>query len=299
MASLLFAVSAGITLTVQGSLNGMLTTYIGALGTSVLGFLIQSILLVAYQLTKKRGMTILKKVPPLYYISGVLATFPVAVTGICVARMGSSVTTCCSVAGQILLSAIVDHFGLFGNRRNRFSAKRLPGFLLILLGVLSINLIGGDGTGDASIGFLLIAMGIGACSIVIRTINYRVTKVTGSVLGGGLVNSLSGMIFGVILYLLTVSFKPDMTAFAAAPAFCYLGGVFGTACLLCNIMAYKTEHIFYSTIFMLIGQIVTGILMDIFLFHSLSTGKCIGIVIVLTGVLLDKLLTREKKAETK
>lgn len=294
MSSIIFAILAGISVTMQNSINGLMTPLIGAMGTSFTGFVIQLFLLLLYQFLKERKLISLKKVPPLYFSSGFIAAITVGTIGFCVSRMGSAVTTCCSVAGQMIMSALVDHFGLFGTQKHTFSGRRLPGFLLILSGVLSINLIGGSGIGEASLSFLFLAMCLGACAILIRTLNFRASQVTGSSIGGGIVNSLSGTVSGLFLFILTAGFKPDFSVYARIPASYYLAGVFGTSCLLFNIAAYQRQNIFYATIFMLIGQVGTGILMDILVFHSLSFGKCIGIAIILSGVLLDKLLTRQK-----
>lgn len=78
--------------------------------------------------------------------------------------------------------------------------------------------------------------------------------------------------------------------FPQIPIACYFAGAFGTGSLILNILAYRKENIFYATIFMLLGQVTTGILMDIYMFHALSVGKCIGIAIILAGVLFDKIL---------
>ena len=292
MSYLIFAVLAGISVTMQNSLNGLINPYLGAMGASFIGFAIQLTLLVIFQLAKEHRMVSLKNVPFYYYSSGIISSIVVGLIGFCVARMGSAVTTCCSVAGQIVMSALVDHFGLFATKKNPFSKKRVPGFVMILLGVLAINLIGGTQNGEASLHFLLLAMVLGSCAIVVRTLNYKSTQAAGSSIGGGFVNSISGTVAGGIFFIVASGFRPDLSAFLQVPLPYYLAGAFGTGCLLCNIAAYKKQNVFYATIFMLIGQVATGILMDVLVFHTLSAGKCIGILIVLTGVLLDKLMTR-------
>ena len=47
---------------------------------------------------------------------------------------------------------------------------------------------------------------------------------------------------------------------------------------------------------MLIGQIATGILIDLLFFHSLSFGKGLGILFIILGIVIDKLVTRNKAA---
>ncbi len=296
MMPILFAILAGISVTMQNSLNGLMTPIVGAMGVSLAGFTIQTILMTGFQLGTEKNLSCLKKIPVIYYSSGLISTFVVGILGICVARMGSTVTQCCSVAGQILMSTIVDHFGLFGNKKHYFTVTRLPGFALILGGVLAMNLIGNNTSSNLPLPLLLIGICLGACAVMARTMNSRASQYADSAVGGGITNSVGGMASGLIFFLFMTGFHPDFSSFAQVPLQYYLAGAFGTACCLCNIAAYKNSDIFYSTIFMLMGQVVTGILMDICVFHTLSFGRCIGISIVFAGILMDKFLTRKNNS---
>lgn len=293
MLSILFAMLAGICVTMQNSLNGLMSPILGAMGVSLAGFVIQSALMTACYLGKEHNLRFLRKVPFGFYAVGLFGTVIVGAMGVCVARMGSAVTQCCSVAGQILMSAVVDHFGLFGTKKNAFALRRLPGFLMILGGVLLMNLLGGGSAGRVPLAFLLLGMTLGSGAIVARTLNFRGAQYAGSSLGGGIVNSLGSAVCALVLYLAVSGFRPDVTVFTQVPPWLYLAGAFGAACNLCNLAAYKGGRIFYSTIFMLIGQVITGITMDLLVFHTLSPGRCVGIAVVLLGVLTDKVLTRK------
>ena len=61
-----------------------------------------------------------------------------------------------------------------------------------------------------------------------------------------------------------------------------------------SIIAYKRLETFYATVFMLIGQICAGVVIDLLVFHALTWGKAIGIAMIVLGVLIDKLVTRSK-----
>lgn len=294
MISIFFAVLAGLFLTMQSSLNGLLTPYLGAMGASFAGFTVQLVLLLLYQLIRERKPVGLRKVPFVYYTGGFIAAINVAVLANCVSVLGSAVVSCCSVAGQIIMSAIADHFGLFGAEKNRFRVRRIPGFLLILGGVLAMNLIGGSGSESVSPLHLFLAVLMGVCAIIIRSMNHKAADICGSTIGGGIVNSAGGMVFAFVLLLFMTRFRPDFPAYITVPPYLYLAGACGTACLLCNILAYKKINVFYATIFMLIGQVTTGIVMDVLVFKALSTGKIIGIVIVTAGIFLDKFLSGKK-----
>lgn len=294
MLQIVFAFLAGVAATLQNSINGLMSPFVGAMGVSLATFGLEAVFLLAYQMLKDRRMLSLKGIPFVYYLSGVLAAVVVGTLSICVARMGSAVTTCCSVAGQILCSTIIDHFGFFGFPRNRFTAKRLPGFLLIISGVLLINLLGNRSGSDAPMFLLLLATCVGGCAVIVRTLNSKASQIAGSPMGGGFVNTFGGTAGALILFIITSGFKPSFSAFTIIPVLYYSTAIFGTACLLLNIAAYNKMKIFYATIFMLIGQVGTGIIMDIFLFKSLSAGKCVGIVIILIGVAVDKLLPHKQ-----
>lgn len=292
MLSISFAFAAGITLALQNSLSGMMTPYTGAMGASLVGFIVQLILLVLYHLVREHKLPAIGPTPPVYYSGGLLAGVLVACNGYCVSVLGSSVMACCSVVGQILMSALVDHFALFGKERNRFSIRRLPGFTLMVLGVLLINLIGGSGVGEAKLVYLLVALATGFCSVFVRSMNFKVSNLLGSTIAGSTVNSIGGLISAFVLFFALSGFKPDLATFASVPIPCYFAGCFGVLCMLFNIAAYKKSNVFYATIFMLVGQVATSITMDILIFHSLSMGKCIGIAVVVAGIMLDKFLDR-------
>jgi len=294
MMSIFFAVAAGITLALQNSLSGLMTPHVGAMGASFVGFTVQLVLLVLYHIIREHKLPAIGPTPPVYYTGGLLAGVLVACNGYCVSVLGSSVTACCSVVGQILMSALVDHFALFGKERNRFSLRRLPGFLIMVTGVLLINLIGGSGMGEAKLGYLLLALTTGFCSVFVRSMNFKVSNLLGSTIAGGTVNSIGGLISALVLFLVLSGFKPDFAAFAQAPFPCYFAGLFGVLCMLFNIAAYRKSKVFYATIFMLVGQVAASIAMDVLIFHSLSLGKCIGIAVVIAGIMLDKFFDRGK-----
>ena len=296
MIYVLFAICAGITVTLQNGINGLMAPVVGAIGASLLSFLVTAVLILAYLAIFQHRLPSFKGARFPECLSGCIAVVVVGLIGVCVARMGSAVTTCCSVAGQIIMSAIIDHFGLFNAQTMRFRARRIPGFALILIGVLSINLIGASGSAKTPLLMLLLAVLLGSCAVIVRTLNVKISDSVGSVIDGGFINSFGGIVSGLILLFVTTGFRPDFSAYLTVPAYYYTAGVFGLTCLLLNIIAYKKLDTFYATIFMLIGQIGTGILIDLLFFHSLSFSKCVGILLIILGIVLEKIVTRSSAA---
>lgn len=296
MLYILFAICAGAATTLQNSINGLMTPIIGSMCVSCINFTVQAILILGYLAIFQRRLPAVRRVPLPYYASGILATIVVGLIGMCVARMGSAVTTCCSVAGQILMSALIDHFGLFGAQRVRFHLSRAPGFLCILAGVLCINLIGASGKMEAPLPLLLLTILLGGCAVFVRTMNARVARITGSVIDGGFVNSIGGSIGGLLLTLAISGSRMDFSAFGRVPAVYYCAGCFGLACLMLSILAYKRLETFYATVFMLIGQICAGVVLDLMIFHALTWEKAIGVAMIVLGVMIDKLAARHTPA---
>ena len=143
---------------------------------------------------------------------------------------------------------------------------------------------------------LLLSVLLGCCAVIVRTLNVKISDSVGSVIDGAFVNSFGGSLSGLILFFVISGFHPDFSAYLTVPAYYYTAGVFGLACLLLNIFAYKKLDTFYATIFMLIGQIGTGILIDLFFFHSLSFAKGVGILLIILGIVIDKAVTRSRVA---
>ena len=296
MIYVLFAIFAGITVTLQNSINGLMAPVVGAIGASFLSFTTQATLIFAYLTLIQHRLPSIRRARFPEALSGPLAMVVVGLIGVCVSRMGSAVTTCCSVAGQIIISAVIDHFGLFNAQIMRFKSRRIPGFILILIGVLSINLVGASDSARTPLPMLLLAILLGCCAVIVRTLNVKISDSVGSAIDGAFVNSFGGSLGGLLLFFALSGFHPNFSAYLTVPAYYYTAGVFGLACLLLNIFAYKKLDTFYATIFMLIGQIGTGILIDLLFFHSLSFSKGVGIVLIILGIVIDKVVTRSKAA---
>ena len=55
-------------------------------------------------------------------------------------RIGVGRTTAYVIAGQILISLVVDHFGLFGSTPQPLNLPRLAGLSLMVAGVMLVKL---------------------------------------------------------------------------------------------------------------------------------------------------------------
>lgn len=136
----LFTLFAGGCQSAMASLNNMLSSYIGLFAMCFVVHLVGGLLLIFYMKTIAHEKLKLSGMPWYLYSAGFFGIFLVASSSYCIGILGVSFMTCISVTGQMVISAVIDHFGWFGVPRIPFNLKRLPCFLLILAGLIVINL---------------------------------------------------------------------------------------------------------------------------------------------------------------
>ena len=127
---------AGLFLGLMQSFNGQLATYYHVFEVCFVVHVIGVIfLLLCKQLTTKEKLTF-KGLPLYVYTVGLFGVGLVAISSFCTPRIGATLTMSLSLFGQLVMSAMVDHFGWFGKEKKLFNLKRLPAYGIILLGLL-------------------------------------------------------------------------------------------------------------------------------------------------------------------
>ena len=109
-------------------------------GMSLVVHAVGGILLILYMKLFVHEKLKISGMPWYLYSAGFFGIFLVVTSSYCIGVLGVSVVTCLSVTGQLVISAVIDHFGWFGVPRIPFNLKRLPCFALILAGLIIITL---------------------------------------------------------------------------------------------------------------------------------------------------------------
>ena len=136
----LLVLFAGMLQSAMMSFNGLLSDSIGLFGVSLVVHASGGLLLVLYILLFVRTKITLLGMPWHLYSAGFFGVLLVSVSSYCVGILGAAATTCLAVAGQLFISAVIDHYGWFHVPKVPFSPKRIPCFLMILVGILLLNL---------------------------------------------------------------------------------------------------------------------------------------------------------------
>ena len=132
----LVAVLSGAAMALQGQINGGLGKKVGVLEASFISFGVGTLALFFIVVFFGSGdLLAVLSVPKWQLIGGLLGAFFVVVSVFVVPKIGVATTFMAVIAGQIILGAIIDHFGLFGGHRIPLDVKKL-----IAIGLLFISL---------------------------------------------------------------------------------------------------------------------------------------------------------------
>jgi len=89
--------------------------------------------------TPMTSFSSIKDAPPIAWAGGFLGAFFVTAAVLLVPRLGVAMTFSTLIAGQMIVTVIIDHFGLLGVPVREVSIARIGGILLISVGVILIR----------------------------------------------------------------------------------------------------------------------------------------------------------------
>lgn len=139
---LLLAFLAGMMLPVQFAVNTQLKNAIGSpITASAISFIVGALSLSLLVIFMKQPIMWKQALsyPVWIWIGGLIGAFYVFATVILMPKLGAGTTVAWILAGQIISSIIIDHFGLFHVSTHAISLERIIGALLIILGVILVQ----------------------------------------------------------------------------------------------------------------------------------------------------------------
>lgn len=140
---ILLAIIAGAVLPVQAGLNVQLGKSVHQpIFAAFASFLIGTLGLLIYLFILKfdfSSITQTKTVSPVVWMAGILGAFYVAAVIILAPKLGTALTFVLVVAGQMTISLILDHYGIFGLPIKHINWQRLLGVAFLVAGVLLIR----------------------------------------------------------------------------------------------------------------------------------------------------------------
>lgn len=138
--------------------------------------------------------------------------------------------------------------------------------------------------------YVLVAILAGVSVVVSRIINSNLAIKIG-IFQGTFFNYIVGLLFSILFLLFNK--ENNNINFSAIPLWAYLGGLVGVVVVVLSSYITPKLSAFYLTLFIFVGQLIAGILIDYFSLSTLSIGKVIGGLLVLIGLIYN--LNLDKK----
>jgi len=140
---ILLALAAGAMMPTQAATNNKMAMVVDSpVLSAFISFVVGTIALFVYVLLSGvplMNLAAAKEAPAIAWIGGLLGAFFVASTVALVPRLGVAMTFSLLIAGQMIVTLVIDHFGLLGVPVKEVSLARLAGIVLIAGGVVLIR----------------------------------------------------------------------------------------------------------------------------------------------------------------
>ena len=172
--------------------------------------------------------------------------------------------------------------------KHTFQKSKIIGLVFVLCGIVS--LLENFDTLAVIVSFIA-----GINLVLSRTLNAKLAEYT-SVRISTFYNYFTGLFFAIIVYFILGKNELMLTNFSFSPKiYIYFGGIIGVCIiLLSNIIVVKISS-FYLSLFIFIGQVFSGILIDIFISQIFSFRNMIGGLFVTIGLCINILLEKKYK----
>jgi transporter family-2 protein len=131
----------GMLLAVMIFFNGMISSKVGPIVGTLIFHVLGLILVFAISIFKKNKLPKLKKVSRISYLPGMMSVITILLNNLCIPQLGVTLTVGISLFGQLVISGLIGHWGLFGMPVYRFRKVKILGFSMISGGILIMMLL--------------------------------------------------------------------------------------------------------------------------------------------------------------
>ncbi|CAM4274554.1 MULTISPECIES: DMT family transporter [Bacillus] len=141
MKGIVFAVLAGVFITLQGTFNAKLSSHIGIWSTSIIthfiGFLIATTI---FLLKKEEKIAELKDVKKIYLVAGALGGLIICAETIAIHSMGVTLTAGTLMVAQLLTATFIEMKGLFQMKKIQMERYHIVGTIVMIIGIVVFNM---------------------------------------------------------------------------------------------------------------------------------------------------------------
>lgn len=226
----------------------------------------------------KREKPVKTSLPLHWYVGGFIGIVTTIFNITAFGHISVSAMLALGLLGESLSSILVDHVGFMGLPVRRFRPEKLLGGLFLLIGVVIM-------LEDFVLVPVLISLLAGGTVLLSRVVNGRLARKAG-LSTTTLINYLTGVL-GAFIVLLFLG-MPKPLAFTL-PFYNYLGGAVGAAVVILSTFVVGRIATFYITLFMFVGQVFAGLLLDYAIQGDFPQRTALGGIFVLAGLVVNLL----------
>ena len=139
--AVLLGVGAGCLVGMQAPINSRLGKVVGSVQAATFSFLVGTAVLLLVAAFVRGGLGTLGHVgraPWWALVGGLLGAVYVTVALVAVRTLGASGLTAVVITGQLVISVVIDRFGLLGIAKQNIGATRVIGLFLLVAGVVLV-----------------------------------------------------------------------------------------------------------------------------------------------------------------
>lgn len=134
------AVGIGILIAIMVTFNGVLANYTNQYVSILIIHLVGLIALIIILMLKKEKLEFHRNIPVYLFSAGLIGVMVVFLNNLCFNFLGASLTLSLGIFGQLVLACFIDHYGLFGLNTYKFKKKKIIGFFIVLMGLVTMIL---------------------------------------------------------------------------------------------------------------------------------------------------------------
>jgi len=278
----------GILVSTMIAFNGGLTERYGVYSATVIIHIVGLLLIIAL-VAIKREKFFPKRFPWYLYLGGAIGVLTTVFNNFSFGRISVSAILALGLLGQSMTGLAVDRYGLFGMKKYPFTKKKLLGLALIIAGIASMIT-------DFETVAVIVSFIAGVNIVTSRTLNAKLADLT-SVRVSSFYNYLVGLFVAIIAFtLLGGNEIMPMDTVPLHNWHIYLGGALGLSIvLLANMLVVKVSA-FYLTLFVFVGQVFSGVLIDVVITQTVSTRNIFGGVLVAAGLCTDLIIDKKQRS---
>jgi len=280
----------GVLISVMVAFNGGLTASYGVYSATVMIHVV-GLTVICIAVWVKRERFFPGRFAWYLYLGGAIGVLTTVFNNVSFGRISVSALLALGLLGQSVAGLLIDQFGWLGMEKHPFARRKLVGLAMITAGITAMIT-------DFEIVAVIISFLAGVCIVLSRTLNAKLADKTG-VRVSVFYNYLIGLLVAGLAYVVLGRGELDFATLEFSRDFwIYLGGVLGVCVVfLGNVVAVRISA-FYLTLLIFVGQVFTGVGIDIVLTQAFSTRNLVGGVLVAGGMAVNLILDKKQRQNT-